>query len=245
MVEVALSPDLQRGFSEVERLRVGFGFMERSVFPPLGSLQASSSWSGGDESRHSQVSSGRRDSGGHSLLSRVLHSLFEMEARLKADVIVVKVSCLMPYARASGYASTGQPPLPCPACFFSVSLATASLEESSLMFFIVVSILWLMGTGPLVLKGQGCVDGFSGVIAFYEPASRHSSHPGTVVFYGGVADFLAGFGIAFQDVAVSLMAEASTYSFWDPVQASCGASFIPALLFARLWYVLELSPLDV
>ncbi|CAN6875604.1 unnamed protein product [Brassica oleracea var. botrytis] len=55
MVEVALSPDLQRGFSEVERLRVGFGFMERSVFPPLGSLQASSSWSGGDESRHSQV----------------------------------------------------------------------------------------------------------------------------------------------------------------------------------------------
>ncbi|KAG5414113.1 hypothetical protein IGI04_001680 [Brassica rapa subsp. trilocularis] len=40
------------------------------------------------------------------------------------------------------------------------------------------------------------------------------------------------------------MAEASTYSFWDPVQASCGASFIPALLLARLWYVLELSPSD-
>ncbi|WZY69744.1 LOW QUALITY PROTEIN: hypothetical protein YC2023_001984 [Brassica napus] len=64
-------------------------------------------------------------------------------------------------------------------------LATASLEESSLLFFIVA-------------RG---VDGFSGVIAFYEPASRHSSHPGTVVFYGGVADFLAGFGTAFQDVA--------------------------------------------
>ncbi|KAG5414944.1 hypothetical protein IGI04_002511, partial [Brassica rapa subsp. trilocularis] len=32
------------------------------------------------------------------------------------------------------------------------------------------------------------------------------------------------------------MAEASTYSFWDPVQASCGASFIPALLLARLCY---------
>ncbi|KAF3596332.1 hypothetical protein DY000_02024799 [Brassica cretica] len=150
MVEVALSPDLQRGFSEVERLRVGFGFMERSVFPPLGSLQSSSSWSGGDGSRHSQVSSGRRDSGGHSLLSRVLHSLFEMEVRLKADVIV------------------------------------------NLRFRVLLSFSPVQGTGPLVLKGQGCVDGFSGVIAFYEPASRHSSHPGTVVFYGGVADFLAG-----------------------------------------------------
>ncbi|KAG5411606.1 hypothetical protein IGI04_007925 [Brassica rapa subsp. trilocularis] len=112
MVEEALSPDLQRGFSEVERLRVGFGFMERSVFPPLGSLRSSSSWSGGDGSRHGQVcwwvSSGRSDSGGHSLLSRVLHSLFKMEARLKADIIVVKVSGLMPCARASGYASTGR-----------------------------------------------------------------------------------------------------------------------------------------
>ncbi|CAN6989318.1 unnamed protein product, partial [Brassica rapa subsp. trilocularis] len=40
--------------------------------------------------------------------TRFLHSLFEMEARLKADVIVVKVSGLMPCARASGYASTGR-----------------------------------------------------------------------------------------------------------------------------------------
>ncbi|CAN6932086.1 unnamed protein product [Brassica oleracea] len=39
------------------------------------------------------------------------------------------------------------------------------------------------------------------------------------------------------------MAEASAYSIWEEVQASCGASFIPALVaFARHWYVLELSP---
>ncbi|KAG5414946.1 hypothetical protein IGI04_002513 [Brassica rapa subsp. trilocularis] len=54
MVEVALSPDLQRGFCEMERLRVGFGFMERSVFPHLGSLRSSSSWCGGDGSPHGQ-----------------------------------------------------------------------------------------------------------------------------------------------------------------------------------------------
>ncbi|CAN7091375.1 unnamed protein product [Brassica rapa subsp. narinosa] len=42
------------------------------------------------------------------------------------------------------------------------------------------------------------------------------------------------------------MAEASAYSFWESVQASCGASFIPALVaLARHWYVLELSPLAV
>ncbi|KAH0939640.1 LOW QUALITY PROTEIN: hypothetical protein HID58_007101, partial [Brassica napus] len=237
---VALSPDLQRGFSEVERLRVGFGFMERSVFPPLGSLRSSSSWSGGDGSRHGQ-------GGGYLGFLRVgvipvatrcyqeFSILYGGEAKggyNRGESVWLDALCACLWLRFHGSSMALR------------SLATASLKESSLMFFIVVSILWLMGTGPLVLKGQGCVDGFSGVITFYEPASRHSSHPGTVVFYGGVADFLAGFGTAFQDVAVSLMAEANTYSFWDPVRASCGASFIPALLFARLWYVLELSPSD-
>ncbi|KAH0869341.1 LOW QUALITY PROTEIN: hypothetical protein HID58_076363, partial [Brassica napus] len=247
---VALSPDLQRGFSEVERLRVGFGFMERSVFPPLGSLQSSSSWSGGDGSRHSQ-------GGGYLGSERfrwplaVIKNGGEAEGGCnRGESVWLDALCACLWLCFDGSSMALRRLLDVPHLFQSLRfrcpayLATASLEESSLLFFIVVSILWLMGTGPLVLKGQGCVDGFSGVIAFYEPASRHSSHPGTVVFYGGVADFLAGFGTAFQDVAVSLMAEASTYSFWDPVQASCGASFIPALLFARLWYVLELSPSD-
>ncbi|CAN7021920.1 unnamed protein product [Brassica rapa subsp. trilocularis] len=42
------------------------------------------------------------------------------------------------------------------------------------------------------------------------------------------------------------MSKASIYSFWELVQALCGASFIPALVaFARHWYVLELSHLVV
>ena len=171
-----------------------------------------------------RVSSGRSYSGGHSLLSRVLHSLFEMEARLKADVIVVKVSGLMPCARASGYASTGRL-WPWEGCYMYRISFRASASGVLLSFSpwvwrrphlrsqVSCSSSWYQSYGSwvdllafkeLVLwfwKARG-VDGFSGVIAFYEPASRHSSHPGTVVFYGGVADFLAGFGTAFQDVAV-------------------------------------------
>ncbi|KAF2588374.1 hypothetical protein F2Q70_00039921 [Brassica cretica] len=48
-------PDLWRGFSEVERFRVGFGFMERFVFPPFGSLRSSTWWSGSERSCHGSV----------------------------------------------------------------------------------------------------------------------------------------------------------------------------------------------
>lgn len=144
-----------------------------------------------------------------------------------------------------------------PVKFHSDSLVTASLEELSLLLFIVVTICWLrgcfvsgQGTGPLVLKGHGCVGGARESFTVSESASRQSSHPGAVVFYGGVVDFLAGFWDYFlgrgggdHPSLYRLKAEASAYSIWEEVQASCGASFIPALVaFARHWYVLELSP---
>ncbi|KAF2602375.1 hypothetical protein F2Q70_00027021 [Brassica cretica] len=138
-----------------------------------------------------------------------------------------------------------------PVKFHSDSLATASLEELSLLLFIVVTIRWLrgcfvsgQGTGPLVLKGHGCVGGARESFTVSESASRQSSHPGAVVFYGGVVDFLAGFWDYFlgrgggdHPSLYRLMAEASAYSIWEEVQASCGASFIPALVaFARHCY---------
>ena len=91
----------------------------------------------------------------------------------------------------------------------------------------------------MVLKGHGCAGGARESFAVSESASRQCSHPSAVVFYGGVADFLAGFRDCFTGcgggdnplfLQVSLMAEASAYSFWESVQASCGASFIPALV---------------
>ncbi|WZZ29293.1 hypothetical protein YC2023_012694 [Brassica napus] len=191
----------------------------------------------------------------------------ELKARLKADVIVVKVSCLIPCA-FDGSSMATRRSLDAlllfqssrsrrPVKFHSDSLATASLEELSLLLFIVVTIRWLrgcfvsgQGTGPLVLKGHGCVGGARELFTVSESASRQSSHPGAVVFYGGVVDFLAGFWDCFlvrgggdHPSLYRLMAEASAYSIWEEVQALCGASFIPALVaFARHWYVLELSP---
>ncbi|WZZ52889.1 hypothetical protein YC2023_052996 [Brassica napus] len=138
-----------------------------------------------------------------------------------------------------------------PVKFHSDSLVTASLEELSLLLFIVVTICWLrgcfvsgQGTGPLVLKGHGCVGGARESFTVSESASRQSSHPGAVVFYGGVVDFLAGFWDYFlgrgggdHPSLYRLKAEASAYSIWEEVQASCGASFIPALVaFARHCY---------
>ncbi|KAF2617505.1 hypothetical protein F2Q68_00038700 [Brassica cretica] len=176
LVEVVPSPDLRREYSETERFRVGFlgfGVIRFSLF---GSLRCSSSWSDSAGSCHGWARGGFLRVGEIPVPIRRYQecsgTVLVLEARLTADVIVVKVSCSIPHVVSS------------------------------------------QGIGPLVLKGHGCAGGARESFAVSESASRQCSHPGAVVFYGGV----------------SLMAEASAYLFWESVQASCGASFIPALV---------------
>ncbi|KAH0862277.1 hypothetical protein HID58_079488 [Brassica napus] len=227
LVEVVPSPDLRREYSEPERFRVGFlgfGVIRFSLF---GSLRCSSSWSDSAGSCHGWARGGFLRVGEIPVPIRRYQecsgTVLVLEARLTADVIVVKVSCSIPHVCVSGYVLMGRQGgfkthhnsfgtliLGVLFSFFSGSLATTSLEEFK----------------SLGLNCCGARESF----AVSESASRQCSHPGAVVFYGGVADFLA----------------ASAYSFWESVQASCGASFIPALVaLARHCYVLELSPLVI
>ncbi|CAN7021919.1 unnamed protein product [Brassica rapa subsp. trilocularis] len=176
MVEVAPSTDLRRGLSEVERSRVGFGFMKSFVFPlsdisgrrrrGVEVLSLVTARFVGVSSCRSCVLCLFGDGNGCLGFFRVGEILvptrrckefsglcLDMEARLKADVIVVKVSCLMPRACASGYTSMVvyglekisrcttsifELPLSASCLVLFESLATTSLEELSLLFFIVV-----------------------------------------------------------------------------------------------------------
>ncbi|KAH0910042.1 hypothetical protein HID58_033363 [Brassica napus] len=198
LVEVVPSPDLRREYSEAERFRVvtALGLVTaglvvvrccRSCVPCLfgngggclGFLRVGEILV---PIRRYQECSG---------------TVLVLEARLTADVIVVKVSCLIPRGFKTHHNSFGTLIPGVLFSFFSGSLATASLEEFKSLglncCIIPLAQGMNQGIGPLVLKGHGCVGGARESFAVSESASRQCSHPGAVVFYGGVADFLAGF----------------------------------------------------